>query len=122
MRQRAESEDIEQQCLVVALPAVWQKPAFWLPGMSQGDAAILRPLPINALIQSLSQPSDFALFRSGAVEIGGACQRASDQNRRVDRGKLTVPGATACANVEKVIVKTAVTRGSSRVRPLLALV
>src|SRR5688572_13020685 len=121
MRQRAESEDIEQQCLVVALPAVWQKPAFWLPGLSEGDAAILRPLPINPLIQGLGQPSDFALFRNGAVEIGGARQRTSEQNRRVDRGKLTIPGATARANVEKVIVKTAITRGSRWVKPLLAL-
>src|SRR5919106_579820 len=121
MRLGSESKDIQQQRFVVARPSVWQKAAFGFPGVSHGGAAVLRPLPINALIEGLGQPSEFALFRTGAVKVGGARQRASEENRRVDRRELTVPRAPARANIHKVIVETPMA-GDIRFRSLLALV
>lgn len=50
MGRRSQTQDIEQQRLVVPLPAVWDEPIFRTPPMSDCLSPVQEPGPVSALV------------------------------------------------------------------------
>ena len=48
-------------------------------------------------------PTHLGLVLGVGVEVGDAGERSGEQKRRVERGQLAVPDATASVDVEEVI-------------------
>ena len=119
MRRRAESEDIEQQALVVAFPAMWDEPVLRPPAMRQGRSAIAGPVPVGPLVERIGQVSDLGFVRRVAVEIRADRQGAREQERRVDGGKLALPNAATRFDVQEM-VEEALVAGRVRLGTLRA--
>ena len=71
MRRRAESQDVEHQRLVVALPAPWQKSALGFPSVGDRRPAVLRPRPVDAAIERVGK-TRISFPRCIRVEVGAA--------------------------------------------------
>ncbi len=78
-------------------------------------------MPISTPVQRLRQRTNIALVLCVTIEITRCCERARQQISRIDRGDLTLPGATSGFHVEEVIIKTSVP-GRITLLPLRAVV
>ena len=82
MRRRGEREHVEQERLVVPLPAVRQEPALRLPAMGESRAAVQGPLPVDAFPDPAREIPDPALRFGGSIEVRGRREGAGDRERR----------------------------------------
>ncbi len=98
-------------------PAVGKESRLRLPSHRDRLPSIQRPLPVDAPVERVGQPANIRLRRSLAIEVSAAGERPGEQEGRVDRRQLAIPGATARVHVQKVIVEALV---AGRIR-LLAL-
>ena len=71
MCRRAETEDIEQQSLIVAFPTIWDKAVLRPPAMSQRRSAVAGPVPVGPLVECVGKAADLGLIGRVAVKIGG---------------------------------------------------
>ena len=111
MRRRPEPEDVEQQSFVVPLVPMRDEPGLRPPAMGQCGPAVPGPAPVSAAVERVSEASDLHFVRRIAVEIGGDGQRAGEQERRVDGGKLALPDAPARFDVQEMIEEPLVPGG-----------
>ena len=125
MRGRSEREHIEQHAFVVAAPAADVEPACVLIGGRLGAPshvderfAVARPAPVGAPIQRVGQRAHLAVSRVVTVKVLATCQRAGEQQRRVDRRKFDAIEPAARFHVEKVVEEAVVTCDSSGFRAL----
>jgi hypothetical protein len=79
MRRRPESEQVQQQRLVVSFPPVRKKSTLRLPSVGHRESAVLGPLPIDPGVQAVGQVADLALGRRGSIEVRRGCQHAAQQ-------------------------------------------
>src|SRR5262245_35857292 len=91
MRRRAETEDVEQQSFVVALPAVGNESVLRSPAVSQRRSAIACPVPVSPSVQEVGKAADLRLVGRVAVEVGANRERASEKKCRIYRRKLALP-------------------------------
>ena len=108
MSRRTQPQDVQQQRLVVAFPAVLEEAAFGLPAVRDGRAAVLRPLPIGTAIERVGEGADLMLVGRIRVKVHPCRQRARQQKRAVYRRQFALPGAPAGLHVEKMIVEALV--------------
>src|SRR5207244_4864418 len=101
---RAEAENIQEQRLVVALPAVREEPGLRPPAVRDGGGAVLRPAPVDAAIKGVGQGADLVLLWRVVVEVSGGGEHAGKQKCRIDRGELAVARAAAALHVEEVVI------------------
>ncbi len=113
MRRRSQREEVEHESLAVAGPAAFQKAPLGLPSVGEKQAAVQRPREVAAAVERIGRLANGALLPFLAVEVGRRDERAGQQVRGVDRGKLAVPRAPPRAHVEEVVEEAAVTRGVS---------
>ena len=106
VRGRAQPEHVENQGLVVTLPAVVQEAEFGHPPLGQGRGIVLGPAPVDPLVECLRCIADLGLLR--AVEIATHRQHAGQQQRGVNQRELAVPHARAGLHVQEMVVKAAV--------------
>ena len=118
-RRRAEPQDVQQQRLVVAFPAVLQKAALGLPAVDDGGAAVLRPLPVGPAIEPVGKAPNVALIGRVCVEVAPGRQRAGQEHGAIHRRELATPGAPAAHQIQKMIVEAAIP-GRIRLRALWA--
>ena len=111
MRRRAEPEDVEQQSLVVSLPAMRNESVLRSPAMGQRRPAIAGPVPVGPTVERVGQAPDLGFDGRVAVEICGNCQGTCEQERRVDGGKLALPHAASGLDVQEVIEEALVAGG-----------
>ena len=111
MSGRAESQDIQQQRLVVAFPAVFEKSAFGLPAVRHRCAAVLRPWPVGAAIERVGKGADFLFVGRIRVKIDARRQRTGQQKSAVHRRQFALPGAPAGPHIEKMIIKALIAGG-----------
>src|SRR4029453_674454 len=102
-------EDVEQQTFVVTLVAMSDKPSLWPPTMRERRSPITRPIPVGATVQRRGQGPDLDLVGRVSIEIGGDCQSAREQKRRVDGGKLALPNAATGFDVQEVVEEAFIT-------------
>src|SRR6516162_9406917 len=103
MRQRAQTENVGQQPFVVALPTVWNESVLRPPAVSQCRSAVADPVPVSTLVERVGKAADLGLCGRVTVKIARDRQDACKQERRIDRGKLTLPNAAACFDVQKMV-------------------
>ena len=121
MRRRAQAEHVQEQPLVVALPAVREEAGLRPPAVRERRAAVPGPVPVGPAVERVGQAADLGLVGRVVVEIGGGGEHAREQERRVDRGQLALPDAAAGLDVEEV-VEEALVPGGVRLRPLREVV
>src|ERR1043166_9694 len=80
------------------------------PAVSHSVRAVLRPLPVRAVIERRSKVSDFTLLFRVAIEIFSGSQCTGDYEGRIDGGQLAIKRTAAGLHVEKVIVEPLVSR------------
>src|SRR5664280_1291991 len=56
---RCQTKNIENDRLVIAIPAIMQKSALRLPSLPDGRSTAARPLPIDATVDRISVSPDF---------------------------------------------------------------
>ena len=83
-------------------------------------SAVPGPVPVGPAVERVGQAADLGLVGRVAVEVGGDCQRAGEQKRRVDGGQLALPDAAAGLDVQEVVEEALVT-GGVRLGPLRAV-
>ena len=108
---RAEREHVEQERLVVALPAERDEAALGLPAVRQRLALVLRPGPVGAAIKRVGKGADLALAGRVGLEVGGGGQHAGQQEGAVHRRQLALPGTPPGPHVEEMIVEAPVAGG-----------
>ena len=113
MGRRTQTEEVEQQALVVATPAVRDESVFRRPAVRQRGLAVAGPVPVGPLIKLVGQLADFRFLGNVAIEKGGDRQGAREQERRIDGGQFTLPGPAAGFDVQKMIEEPFV---ASRIR------
>src|ERR1700724_1037088 len=82
---------------------------FWLPTMGHGSTIALRPAPIDATVQGVSQLAQFDLQRGLARKVRGGGENPGDQERRVHDREFAMPCARAARHVEEVKIEAPVT-------------
>lgn len=78
--------------------------------MSHSFFSVLRPSPIASPVERVGEITDFPFLGHLGVEIGCGCQRAGQQERRIDRRQFAVPHAPAGLHVEEMIIEPAIAR------------
>src|SRR5262249_7863698 len=111
MRRRAETENVGQQPLVVALPAVRDESGLRPPAVSECRSAIAGPVPVGTLVERVGKAADLGLCGRVTVKIARDRQDTCKQERRIDRRKLTLPNAAAGFDVQKVVEEALVAGG-----------
>ena len=120
VRWRAEAEHVQDQRLVISLPAIAQEAGFRLPSMRHGGPTVLRPSPVHAPVQRVGELPHLTFSVCIPIEIGGGGQRASDEDGRIDRRQLGTPRAPASRDIEEMIEEAPMTSCVWR-RPLRSL-
>jgi hypothetical protein len=111
MCRRAKSQNIEQSRLVVAFPAMLQKPELRGPTVGDGFCSVLRPLPIGAAIERVGQGANFGLGFGVRIKKLRGGQRPCQEESGIDRRQLAAPGAPASLHIQKVVIEAAIPRG-----------
>src|SRR5215831_19689312 len=89
--------------------------------MRERRPAVPGPVPVGPAVDRVGQAADLGLVGRVLVEIRGGGEHPREQERRVDRGELTLPHAAAGLDVEEV-VEEALVPGGVRLRPLREVV
>lgn len=105
MNGRAEPQDIQQQRLIIAFPAVVEKSAFRLPAVRHCCLMVLRPLPIGSAIERVGEGTDVMLVGRIRIKIHSCRQCARQQQRAIHCREFALPGASAGLHVEKMIIE-----------------
>ena len=79
-----------------------------------------RPPPVGSTVELVGQPADLGLFLGVAVEVGRTGEHAREEEGRIDRRQLALPGAATGLHVEEVVVEPPVA-GRIRLRSLRAV-
>ena len=108
---RAEAEQVQQQPLVVAGPAVRDEAGLRSPAVGDRRAAVQRPLPVGPAVELVGQAADLGLLLGVRVEVGGAGEHPGEQEGRVDRGELALPDPASALHVQEVVVEALVAGG-----------
>src|SRR5262249_36617021 len=111
VRRRAQPEDVEQDRLAVAFPAVAQEAGAGLPSHREDRAAGGGPRPVDPLVEVTRELADLSFVLARLREVAAARQHARDEDRGVDHRQLAVPGTPSGLQVEKVIVEAAMPGG-----------
>src|ERR1035437_1478207 len=111
MRRRTKSEDVQQQRLVVTLPAIWQEAAFGVPSERNRGTVVLRPEPVRAQVECIGQRADFIFGIRCCVKISARSECACQKKCAVDSRQLTSPRAATGLHVDEMVIETFVTRG-----------
>ena len=110
MRRRAEAEQIENQGLIVPLPAPAQKAAPGPPTKGHRRLAVLRPVPIRAAIEDIGEFAYLSFFGAVAREIFRGGQHPRQKKRGVDRGEFAFPDTLSGDHVEEMVIEALVSR------------
>ena len=117
MRRRPERENVNDHCLVVALPVVVVKALLRRPGhRDPRRARRRRPGPVHPPGDLLGEAAELDLGRIVAVEVRLAEEGAREAQRRVHRRELDRLEAPACLHVEEVVEEPAGARDAGRGR------
>ena len=114
MARRAQTKDIKNQGLVVALPMPGIKSALGCPALTNRLALRQHPTPIDTTVELVREPADFVFFRVRTLKIRGGGQHAGDQDRCVDARELALPGTMARFHIQEVIIKSLIAGGIGR--------
>ena len=121
IRRRAKAEQVQEQRLVIALPAIRQEAALRLPPVRDRRAAVLRPCQSARRYSSSASVRISCSSAEVVPEIGRRRQHARQQKRRIDRGQLTLPDTPSGLHIEEMVIEAFVARGL-RLPPLGAVV
>jgi hypothetical protein len=102
---RAEAEDVDEQGLVVAPPAVRDEAILGAPAMGERRPTVQGPAPVGSPVELVGQPSYLCLLPAVTVEVGRTGEHARAEEGRVDGRQLTVPHAPTGLHVEEMIVE-----------------
>src|SRR5687768_18525013 len=87
MRGGAQSQQIDDQRLVIACPPITQKTFFGLPAMAYRSLPVLHPLPINAPVKFIGESADFRFLLRLVLIVSPCDEHAGDQEGSVDAGR-----------------------------------
>src|SRR5450759_3685544 len=108
VRRRSQAEHGQENRLAVALPPGFQKPVLRLPCVRDRQAAVLRPLPVDAAVERVGKLRYLALLFRLAVKVGGGGQCPGEQEGCVDGRQFRLPRAPTGLHVQEVIEESLV--------------
>src|SRR5262249_36186078 len=114
-------EHVQEQALIIALPAVREKTGFRPPAVRERWPPVPRPIPVGPAVKRIGDAPNLDLVVGVGAEVGGGGEHAREQERRIDGGQFTAPHSPAGLKVEKVI-KESLVSGGVRLRSLREVV
>src|SRR4029453_6460850 len=102
--------DVQEQTLVVPLVGMLNESRFRKPAISYSGSAVTGPIPVGSFVKCIRQRPNLNLVGCIAIEISTDRKRTSEQKSRVDGGKLALPDAATCFDVQKMVEEAFVAR------------